>query len=375
MKKITIVFISTLSILLGSSVYIWWISLGKYQKAEHWLKNVHEIKTYRAKTIESPKLIISSGSNSLFGINSKILSKETGLPVVNVAGHAGMTFNFHAYQAARNAQAGDVIIMPLEYSYYLKTNTLSDQQVQNMESWGHEYLKSLSVKEKLNYLRHSKLSGIIGRIATDTPLPVEDTRIALNSNNQLADKDIISWVGYSYKSMNFYGDIIPDSPPTASVTSSAENGGKYLLNPVPSRQFIEDARALSETLERKGATLYFTWPASMKNKLYDMDSEPNFNLAMTLKNNMLDQGFNFICSPADFNFTPDNFFDSLYHLNFKGAILRTLNLASCLNEAGLGKGKVRAGDNTRVAEETYTQLKHKHLTRIDNPPGNMTVQK
>lgn len=374
MKKVTLVFISTLSIIVGSYFYAWWFSLGKYQKAEHWLKNIHEIKTYRASTLNSPKLIIAGGSNGLFGLNSKLLSKETGLPAVNLAGHAGMSFNFQADQAVRNAQDGDIVIMPLEYSYYSQTSTLTDAHTQNMESWGHEHIKGFSIKETVNYFRHSTLSGIVRRIATDTPLPVDPIDIALNHNDQTKSSEIIDWVGYNYKSMNFLGDMLSDNPPTALVTSIAEKGEKYLHTPIPTSQFIEDAKTLSAALEDKGASLYFTWPTSMKNKLFNMSSKADLDQALALKNNMLSQGFNFICSPADFNFPPENFFDTRYHLNFKGALLRTLNLASCLNEAEIGNGQPRAGDNSIIAERLYSSLKHTRVVQSSTPANNISAQ-
>lgn len=374
MKKVTLAFISTLSIIIGSYFYAWWFSLGKYQKAEHWLKNIHEIKTYRASTLNSPKLIIAGGSNGLLGINSKLLSNETGLPAVNLAGHAGMSFNFQGEQALHSAQDGDIVIMPLEYSYYSQTSTKTDVDIKNMESWGHEYIKGSSIKEKYNYFRHSTLSSLVSRIATDTQLPVDPIEIALTHSNQTKSTEIIDWVGYNYKSMNFLGDILSDNPPTPLIASIAEKGEKYLDTPTPTSQFIEDAKRLSAALEDKGASLYFTWPTSMKNKLFNMNSKPDLDQALTLKNNLIRLGFNYICSPADFNFPPENFFDTRYHLNFKGALLRTLNLATCLNDAEIGNREPRAGDNSIIAEKLYSSLKHTRMVQSATPANSTFTQ-
>ena len=66
-------------------------SLGGYERAEHWLSDVYFAKEYRAAHIVEPKVIIVSGSNSLFGFDSKTLENLIGKPVVNLAGHAALS--------------------------------------------------------------------------------------------------------------------------------------------------------------------------------------------------------------------------------------------------------------------------------------------
>lgn len=38
------------------------------------------------------------------------------------------------------------------------------------------------------------------------------------------------------------------------------------------------------------------------------------------------------CAPGDFHFDPELFFNTEYHLNKRGAVLRSENLARCINK-------------------------------------------
>lgn len=64
-----------LSLLVMASLYLGMFKyqLGSPVKAEWWIKNTYDIKDYIASSIKGPKIIIASGSNSLFGIDGSII--------------------------------------------------------------------------------------------------------------------------------------------------------------------------------------------------------------------------------------------------------------------------------------------------------------
>src|SRR5690349_143143 len=115
MHRISIFFKSA-GVTLAIIPVLWMLSLGGYERAEHWLKSVYFAKEQHSEQILGPKILIIGGSNALFGFDSEILEKLLGEPVVNLAGHAGLALNFHANMALKHAKTGDTVIMPLEFS-------------------------------------------------------------------------------------------------------------------------------------------------------------------------------------------------------------------------------------------------------------------
>lgn len=83
-----VLFFSFCLVSLFAAFAIRWASLGYYQPAEHWIPEELLVKEHKAQSIKVPKLIIVSGSNALFGIDSHTLERFIGRPVVNLATHA-----------------------------------------------------------------------------------------------------------------------------------------------------------------------------------------------------------------------------------------------------------------------------------------------
>lgn len=98
------------------------------------------------------KIMILSGSNSLFGINTAKIENELKVPVVNYATHAGLEF-YIFIAAKRKLKEGDVVLLPLEYTYYNSNNLSSQPLLSNVVYEyliGHDYktLNQLTLFDK-----------------------------------------------------------------------------------------------------------------------------------------------------------------------------------------------------------------------------------
>lgn len=76
------------------------------------------------KKSPSPKIILCGNSNLAFGINSKLMENEFGMPVVNLGLHGGLGNAFHEEAAKLNIQAGDILIVC--HSWYSDDDKISD---------------------------------------------------------------------------------------------------------------------------------------------------------------------------------------------------------------------------------------------------------
>ncbi|WP_156528310.1 hypothetical protein, partial [Helicobacter sp. CLO-3] len=105
------------------------------------LQTMYQIKGYiNATTIQKPRLLIFSGSNSIYGFDSSIIKENTPFYPINFATNAAVPINFHIDKIIQNAKSGDYVFLPLEFTYYTKTEPKDDQYyIHNMLLWGDGY--------------------------------------------------------------------------------------------------------------------------------------------------------------------------------------------------------------------------------------------
>ena len=74
-------------------------------------------KMKRLESIQEPKIVLVSNSNLAFGIQSELIEKEIGMPVVNLGLHGGLGNAFHERMPLFNLTEGDIIVIcHLSYS-------------------------------------------------------------------------------------------------------------------------------------------------------------------------------------------------------------------------------------------------------------------
>ena len=68
-------------------------------------------KVARLESIQEPKIILVGNSNLAFGMDSAMLEKELGMPVVNLGGQGGLGNQFHYNMAKPGICPGDIVIL------------------------------------------------------------------------------------------------------------------------------------------------------------------------------------------------------------------------------------------------------------------------
>jgi hypothetical protein len=298
------------------------LSLGRYERAEHWLSDVYFAKQYRAAQITEPKVLIVSGSNSLFGFDSHTLETLIGRPVVNLAGHASLSLEFHIKMAEKFARAGDLVVMPLELGYYAATPDLTGWQVANMSSWGAKYM-DWSPGILLDYFRHSSFTSLltrtlIRRIPSDSQSEVLAT---VEANSAIG---AVEWHGYSYKSMNSRGDILLISAPPITIPDGSYTNGAV------SDFAIQRLQSLQAHLIERGASLKLTWPVTMRNPLFDLSRQKDQLKVQSIKDRLAAEGLSVICNPDVFHFERRFFLETNNHVNAEAAERRMEALGVCM---------------------------------------------
>ena len=120
--------------------------------AEYWVRELLVIKQSIARQhTGKKKIIIASGSSTLFSIDTEQMSTALGLPVINLGLMGGMPLSRILSEASRAAEAKDTILLALEPDYYCREkNTGFDEWVlRNAIAWDRESWRNLTATEQL----------------------------------------------------------------------------------------------------------------------------------------------------------------------------------------------------------------------------------
>jgi len=93
-------------------------TVGYYLMATREILVSHSYKQFLLNHTQSQRLIIDSGSNSFFGLDSHLFEKELGILTINLADNAGYPLKYKLLRIKKYAHPGDIILLPLEWQYY-----------------------------------------------------------------------------------------------------------------------------------------------------------------------------------------------------------------------------------------------------------------
>ena len=159
-------------------------------------QNVHNYqaalgdKLDRLNSINEPKIILVGHSNLSFGMNSEMLEREMGMPVVNLGLHGGLGNAFHEEMAKSNINAGDIVVVC--HSFFSDNDRITDPAL----AW-------LSIDHQIELLKVLRLKDLPPMIAA-YPEHWKDSFHAwcLNRGNQLQTNS------YAREAFNEYGDVV-----------------------------------------------------------------------------------------------------------------------------------------------------------------------
>lgn len=301
------------------STFFYFIS-PLYTKAEYWIPELIEIKDNHAQSIEPGKIIISSGSNALFGISSPVLEEKLHAKVLNLALHAAMPLDFFSFLIKKYAQKGDIVIMPLEYEYYSRDEMPTGWEVTQFSTWGKNYLSLFSSHKQFEIFRRALLTYPARYPYVFKKIPVR----GIDQIQVINPQAILSKHAYITEYSNSYCEFCIDlDSSVADNKSFIYVDGEVLVTEFFKKTMVD----LNIYLEKIGATLFVTYPVSIKCDSFDMNLPRDYNSVMTFFAILNELNIKTFGNPYLYNLDKRFFWDSQYHMNAKGSILRTLFLA------------------------------------------------
>ena len=264
-------------------------------------------KVDRLAEIDEPKIVVVGGSSVAFGLDSELLERYTGMPVVNFGVYAALGTKLMLDLSLDHINDGDVIILAPE----LDAQTLS-----------------------MYFNAATTLQATDGRTDILSRVPGEHLFSLLGATWNLA-RDKISYMqsgtspsttgAYDPDNFNEYGDIVYERTENVMSLYYDPNTAINLSPDILAPEFNDYLNKYIKTCEKKGASVYFSW-CPMNRMAITEDTKSDERIA-EFESFMQDNiNCTFISSIDDYIFDAGYFYDTNFHLNDAGVAARSITL-------------------------------------------------
>ena len=351
-------------VFFGIYIGMFYYQLNSPVKAAWWVHSAYQYKDFKSDKIKSKKIIIVAGSNALFGINSELIEKNTGYPVINLAVHAGLDIDYLYYKIKQNIKNGDIVVMPLELAHYYRDERASSWFSNNMMAWGNDYLGQLSPLQLAKFIINAEPGRILEGALTQIRNGGVNTKIlssdSVIKNVAAASKSPYSGV-YNYTGMNEDGDFNIDKAVTfkkdAIYLKRRENITPY---------FIKTHEKINSLVKDHNGKLYLTYPVTIRNNRFDLSQQGSQNKIDKFEYSLSQLDIKIYCNAALFNLDRMYFFNTQYHPNKYGALIRSNNLGDCLAEL-INDQYQKLPYDEAINKVNLLQLKYKDKVKVASP--------
>jgi hypothetical protein len=257
----------------------------------------------------SPRLVLASGSNLAFGIDSESIQSALGIPTINTAVQAGFGLGRILDDLAPFLNSGDILVIVPEYHHF-ESVWNGDEPAYTLIFDARQY--RLLVNPSLYGFPSGISSYFASKISAMIPRPP----------NPLA---------YMRDGYNEYGDYVKHL--------AVENQKLASIEPLktPERQRLTQFFRIVDDFTLRGITVLISYP-SYEESAFRV-SEP---FILELDAAFQDRAVTVISNPQDYAFPRSYFYDTSYHLNAKGRELRTARFIQDLEQYYQGGSTNRA---------------------------------
>ena len=289
--------------------------LGRQTPSSRWVAEVRAIKLARAESLAGQrKLVLVSGSNALFGLDSGRLERAWGLPVFNGAVNAGLLLPYVLESSKALIGPGDVVLMPLEYPMFGNAEALNSIVIDYVLARDPAYWSGLPWRERLRFLAD-----------------VEPLRLWKGWRNP-PDRSVGQGV-YGGHHVDVRGDqthsAAADRTDQERAELAATRPWRYGRDNPPDPTAWRRLVAYRNWLQQRGACLLLLPPTLLFDVSYRTDPvEHRFYASLPVQARA--QGLVYVGNPYDFMYPRDWYFNTDYHLTAEGRARHTGRVISLL---------------------------------------------
>lgn len=306
LKNLLFSFLICCSVFLLAVFY----QLGVDTKVSSFYYGMDTIKLSFANSINTPKLVITSGSNSLYGISSQMITEEIGIPTVNAAIYVGFGIDYILHRVQMILKPRDTIILPLEYALYYP-NSLPDKEGMNSlidYVLAHDTLYLLKNPWIITKISFNRL--LYGIVTKHHPYPATE---------------LSAWIGIS-------GDALGNAESNITEKERAElnrQGPIQITKLSYSSREFRVIREFAKWCHSHKIRLIATWPNTMWFDVYEQPSYKQYFRDIEFFYKSI--GVAVLGDYREFMYDKSLFFNTIYHLNHRGVLIRTRQIINLLN--------------------------------------------
>ena len=289
-------------ILVLSLLWITLIALqtGRPTLSSQWIADAYNYKTKIAQNSKSKKLVIVAGSNALFGIDSSMLEETYHIPTVNFGVNAGLLLPYVLLKSKTVLKKGDIVLMPLEYHFYVYDGTPNIQMIDQIWSRDPSFFWQLSFTEQIKMLWMTPLLRVVEGFLAKGGEPTMMGPYGFQNLDSHGDQTHTSQE--EAKQWKYDWDALKkDLPRKYGVDAKNKEGWNWL------KDYVSWAK-------EEGICLIVMPPTMMYLPYYkDNSIEKEFYTTLNKRVNAL--GIHFISEPYAYMYDRENYFNTDYHLN------------------------------------------------------------
>lgn len=279
-----------------------------------WINELYTIKLSIAKSIETPKLVIVSGSSSLFGISCKMIHEETQVPCLNGATHAGLGVKYILNRAHFLVKSGDTVLLPLEYAHYKSNNIPRSVLVNYVLEHDPKYLISSDIAHSLRIITGIPFNKIVEKISYRFKSPkIIKTPYHSKNINEFGDETGNLKSDINEKQLNNLIELKPD---------------KNIADSIKDNHGLQTIKDFISWCSKNNIKVITTWPNTVWFNVYKEQKQQDF--LISIKKFYEELKIPVLGKPEEFMYDKSLFYDSRYHLNDVGVRQRTQQLIDLL---------------------------------------------
>lgn len=266
-------------------------------------------KFARLTTLDEPKIVVVGGSSAAFGLDSALLAETVGMPVVNFGLYATLGTKLMLDLSLAGIGEGDIVVLAPE----------TDEQTLSLYFNAESTWQAVEADPSmLRYVGTDNWGAMLG--ASFGYLGAKLTFLREGA----PDPDGV----YNSRNFNAYGDIAYDRPYNTMLLGYDPNMTISLSADIVDDAFLTYVNDYIGAVRQKGAEVYFSFPPMNGDALAADTTEESVYAFYDFLSRNLDCAV--ISNPHAYIYDAAYFYDTNFHLNDSGVILRTAALAADL---------------------------------------------
>ena len=280
-------------------------------------------KPFILQHTKGSRIIIDSGSNSLYALDTYMIEKEFHIQTINLSDAAAYPLEQKLLRIEKYLTKDDIILLPLEWKYYSRIQL------------GDFFKNNLLGKLNYYYNFNSNLDEFTQILNTPFPNFIKNIKYRLLYNQY-------EYLGRNIEKFNNNerGTRINNRNFNSELTMSCD---KYLF-----LKQLKNGYELSDTfkkniqiikrLQTKSKQIIFTWPTVANDTCYSAEYRPKIDkFVIKIKKYLADNEIEIIGNPYESKFPTKDMADTYYHVKPNVKEIRTKQLINSIKQHSVKK--------------------------------------